>query len=418
VRLHKSPSAVYKEEGPERVWGSSYRRENGTLEDVTVTTDSANVADVIVIGGGIIGSTIALRLAPSGLKVSVFDRGEPGGEASSAAAGMIAPFGEKIEPGPFFDLCLASYRLYPDFVQEIEELSGSRVDYRRNGTLLLAVSEGERQELEMIAAAQQKLGLANERLASEAARQRVPSLSPAVRLGLFLPGDHCVDSELLTRAVIGAAKRRRNVSFFSQSPVRSLSIRKGRVESVEVGADHIGTGTTFSAGQFILAAGCWSAELVTPLGIELHTQPCRGQMMEFDCAAELPFVLRAGRHYLVPRDGGRVVAGTTLEYTGYEKTVSGGGLRSILEGAERILPDVRDFKFRRAWAGLRPDTADHLPILGHGELPNLIFATGHFRNGILLAPVTAKLVSELVLSGSTSVPLEAFQPTRLAAHSA
>jgi glycine oxidase len=329
---------------------------------------------------------------------------------------MIAPFGERIEPGPFFDLCLESYRLYPDFVQEIEELSGARVGYRRNGTLLVAVSEDETQELEGIAAAQQKLGLPNEQLDGGAARQRVPGLSPAVQHGLLLPGDHCVDSEILTRAVIGAAQLQQNVSFFSQSPVRRLKVRKGRIESVEVGADHIGHGATFSAGQFVLAAGCWSAELAVPLGIELHTEPCRGQMMEFDCPAELPLVLRAGHHYLVPRDGGRALLGTTMEYVGYDKTVTAGGLRSILEGAERILPEVRNFKFRRAWAGMRPDTADHLPILGHGELPNLVFATGHFRNGILLAPVTAKLVSELVLTGSTSVSLEAFQPTRLAVH--
>ena len=377
--------------------------------------DPASVADVIVIGGGIIGSAIALRLAPAGLRVIVFDRGEPGGEASSAAAGMLAPFGEKIEPGPFFDLCLASYRLYPGFVQEIEDLSGARVDYRRHGTLLLAVSEDETHELEGIAATQQKMGVPSEQLDGETARQRVPGVSPAVRRGLFLAGDHCVDNELLTRAVISAA-RRHNVSFFSQTSVTRLNVRQSRVESVEVDANHIAHGATLSARQFILAAGCWSAELVNPLGIALHTEPCRGQMMEFDTARELPLVLRAGRHYLVPRVGGRVVVGTTVEYAGYEKTVTGGGLHSILEGAERILPDVRNFKFRRAWAGLRPDTGDHLPILGPGELSNLIFATGHFRNGILLAPVTAKLVSELVLTGSTSIPIEAFQPTRFIRH--
>lgn len=387
--------------------------ESGTLEDVTATTDRVNGADVIVIGGGIIGSTIALRLASAGLKVSVFDRGEPGGEASSAAAGMIAPFGENVEAGPFFDLCLASYRLYPDFVQEIEGLSEARVDYRRNGTLLVAVSEDETQELELIAATQQKLGVPNEQLDGEAARQRVGGLSPAVGRGLYIPGDHRVDNELLTRAAIVAAQRQ-SVSFFPRSLVRRLNVRKGRVESIEAGGDHTGPGATFSAGQFVLAAGCWSADLVRPLGIELYMRPCRGQMMEFDSGAELPLVLRAGHHYLVPRDGGRVVVGTTAEYVGHEKTVTGWGLRSILEGAERILPEVRNFKFRRAWAGLRPDTADHLPILGHGELSNLIFATGHFRNGILLAPVTAKLISELVLTGSTSVAMEAFKPTRLA----
>ena len=415
MRLHKLSLRTCDERDRDAS-GEFLSSRSGTLEDVVAITDPANVSDVIVIGGGIIGSAIALRLASAGLRVIVFDRGEPGGEASSAAAGMLAPFGEKIQLGPFFDLCMASYRFYPDFVQEIEELSGARVDYRRNGTLLLAVSEEETQELEGIAATQQKMGVPSEPLDGETARQRVPGVSPAVRRGLFIPGDHCVDNELLTRAVIGAAQWRQNVLFSSESPVRRLNVRKGRVESVEVGGDHTGSAATFSAGQFILAAGCWSAELVRPLGIALHAEPCRGQMMEFDCARELPLVLRAGQHYLVPREGGRVVVGTTVEYAGYEKSVTGGGLRSILEGAERILPEVKNFKFRRTWAGLRPDTGDHLPILGRGELSNLIFATGHFRNGILLAPVTAKLVSELVLTGSTSLSIEAFRPTRLIRH--
>jgi glycine oxidase len=377
-------------------------------------TGTRGTADVIVIGGGIIGSTIALRLAQAGLKVSVFDRGEPGGEASRAAAGMIAPFGEKIEPGTFFDLCVASYQLYPSFVEEVEELSGARVDYRRTGTLLVAWSEHEAQELADLGVTQQNLGMPHEQLSGEEACHRVPSLSPAIRRGLFIPGDQCVDSELLIQAVTHAAQLQ-GASFFSHRPVRKLKVRKGRVESVEVGADHIGPGATFSAGQFILAAGCWSAELVRPLGLALPTQPCRGQMIEFQCPAEFPLVLRTGHHYLVPREGGRVVAGTTMEYSGYEKTVTAGGLRSILEGVERIVPDLKNYKFRRAWAGLRPDTADHLPILGQGESPNLIFATGHFRNGILLAPVTAKLVAELVLTGSTSLPIQAYLPTRFAA---
>ena len=370
-------------------------------------------ADVIVIGGGIIGSTIGLRLAQAGLEVGVFDRGEPGAEASSAAAGMIAPFGERIEPGPFFDLCLASYQLYPDFVQEVEHLSGIRVDYRRNGTLLVAVSEDEARDLEEIGATQQRLGTPCEQFSGEEACRRVPSLSPAIGRGLFMPADHCVDNELLTRAVVHAAQLQ-GVSFFSHSPVRKLNVRKGRVESVEVGEDHIGPGATFSAGQFVLAAGCWSAELVKPLGIALPTQPCRGQMMEFDSGDEIPLVLRAGHCYLVPRERGRVVVGTTVEYAGYDKTVTGGGLRSILEGAARIVPELKNYKFRRAWAGLRPDTVDHRPILGQGASPNLFFATGHFRNGILLAPITAKLITDLVLTGTTSLPIEAYQPARFA----
>jgi glycine/D-amino acid oxidase-like deaminating enzyme len=135
-------------------------------------------------------------------------------------------------------------------------------------------------------------------------------------------------------------------------------------------------------------------------------------MIEFEAPTDLPLTVRAGHHYFVPRASRRIIAGTTGEYVGFEKEVTGEGLRSILEGLERIAPMVKNLQFRRAWAGLRPDTPDHLPILGFGELENLVFATGHFRNGILLAPVTGQLISELVLSGSTSRPIEAYRPTR------
>jgi glycine/D-amino acid oxidase-like deaminating enzyme len=146
-------------------------------------------------------------------------------------------------------------------------------------------------------------------------------------------------------------------------------------------------------------------------------EPCRGQIIEFECSTDFPRVVRQGHHYLVPRPPGRVLAGTTAEYVGYEKAVTGEGLRSILEGAMRLTPRVKDFRLRRAWSGLRPDTADHLPILGYGEFENMIFATGHFRNGILLAPLTAQLISELFLTRSTSRPIEAYNPLRFARHS-
>jgi glycine/D-amino acid oxidase-like deaminating enzyme len=140
--------------------------------------------------------------------------------------------------------------------------------------------------------------------------------------------------------------------------------------------------------------------------------PCCGQMMEFETPRELPIVVRAGIHYLVPRPERRLLIGTTAEYTGFEKAVTAKGLLSLLEGAVRLTPMVSEFRFLRAWAGLRPDTADHLPILGYGEIENLVFAAGHFRNGILLAPVTAEIVADLILKGATSRSLEAYRPTR------
>jgi glycine oxidase len=376
--------------------------------------NSSHTADVLIIGRGLIGCSIALRLAQAGLRVSVLDRGELGTEASAAAAGMLAPHGETVEPDAFFDLCLASRDLYPQFVDEVERFSGESVSYQREGTLLVSLDEEGEKELNHVHLAQQKAGHQLERLSSTEAARRLAGLSPEIRGGLFVPGDHWVDNQRLTAAVI-AVCRKLGVTLCGGRPVTKLNVRSGRVESVDAGyGPSAEPGSRFSAGQVVLAAGCWSRELVTPLGIVLPMEPCRGQMLEFDAPAELPLVLRSGIHYLVPRSSQRVLVGTTAEYVGYEKAVTGEGLRSILEGAIRLFPGAKAFRLRRAWAGLRPDTADHLPILGRGEIENLIFATGHFRNGILLAPITAQLISDLVLHKSVSHPIDAYRPTRFA----
>ena len=363
-------------------------------------------SDVIVIGAGIIGAGIALRLAQAGLRVAVFDRGEPGGEASSAAAGMIAPQGEQLEPEAFSDLCWTSHSLYPQFVAEVEELSGAEVGYRRDGSLLVALDDEQASELGEIAEAQAHRGFEVERLRLEAARERVPGLGDGIREALFLPGDHWVDNERLTAAVIEAAGRL-GVTFYSGEEVSRFQIHGHRVEGIEA------AGRRFSAGEFVLAAGCWSGTLAASAEIELPTEPCRGQMLEFD--GELPIVVRAGHHYAVPRSGHRILVGTTAEYAGFEKSVTAGGLASVLEGVLRILPSLKECRLRRTWAGLRPDTADHLPILGLSALDNLTVATGHFRNGILLAPVTARLIADVVLLTSSSPPvLEPFRAERFA----
>ncbi len=379
---------------------------------------TSRAPDAMVIGGGIIGCSIALRLAQARLSVTVIERGEPGAEASTAAAGMLAPQGETVEPSPFLDLCLASRDLYPSFVAEVEELSGERVGYRRDGTLLVAVDEVECRKLDEIYRAQSRHGLPLERLTAATIRERVPGLSEAIPCGLFMPGDHWVDNERLSR-VVAQACRRRGVRFRAGSEVTKLNVRGARLESVEFRPSGAMAGPaagaapgTLSAGQLVLAAGCWSGELARTADLQVDVKPCRGQMIEFDCAADLPLPIRLGHHYLVPRPGARVLAGTTQEYVGYDKAVTGEGLQSILEGTARLAPVVRDCRFRRAWAGLRPDTADHLPVLGYGELENLIFATGHFRSGILLAPLTAQLISELFLTRSTSRSIEAYRPGR------
>ena len=231
-------------------------------------------------------------------------------------------------------------------------------------------------------------------------------LSPQVRSGLFVPGDHWIDNERLTRALLIACQRA-GVRLEAGHAVHNFHTKGGHIESVTAG-----DGASFTAKTYVLAAGCWSGEVAGGLGIHVPTTPCCGQMMEFEAPRELPFVVRAGIHYLVPRPERRLLVGTTAEYTGFEKAITAKGLLSILEGAVRLAPLVSEFRFLRAWAGLRPDTPDHLPILGYGEIENLVFATGHFRNGILLAPVTAEIIADLILKGSTSWPMEAYRPTR------
>jgi len=381
---------------------------------MATSSSSSHTADVIVIGGGLIGSSVALRLAQAKLRVLVFDRGDPGAEASSAAAGMIAPQAESAEPDAFFAMCAASHALFRDFVAEIEELSGQEVDFRRDGSLLVAVEEKQVAELEKLYWNQTRAGLPLERLTPPALEQKMPGLSSKVRMALGVSEDYWLDSEKLARAVIEAAQRL-GVRFYAHCAVEELRVQEKHVEAIRAGSGHAGgEATPFSAGCFVLAAGCWSGGLAAQIGLPLSLQPCRGQMMEFESPREIRHVVRAGTHYLVPRSARRVLIGTTVEYAGFEKTVTAEGLQSILNGAMRFAPFLKDCVFRRAWAGLRPDTADHLPVLGYGKLDNLILATGHFRHGILLAPITAQLISELALTRSTSLSLEAYRPTRFA----
>jgi glycine oxidase len=375
--------------------------------------DSSGKADVVIVGGGIIGSAIAFRLARSGVSVAVIDRGQPCSEASGAAAGMIAPQGEVIEPEQFSNLCTASRDLYPELVAEVEELSQQSVNYRRDGTLLVAIEEHECEELEHIYRKQTALGLTLERLSNDRIVKEFSGLSPHIQLALFVSGDHWVDNERLTQALIKAGELS-GATYHWNCAVTGFNVEGDQVRSLRVLPEGATSESTFAAGRFILAAGCWSGQLAEALGLSLPVVPCHGEMIEFETPAELPHVVRAGINYVVPRGERVVVAGTTAKWGSFEKEVTAGGLHSIIQGVTRILPVARDFKFRRAWAGLRPDTKDHLPVLGFSTLRNLVFATGHFRNGILLAPITAKVMAELVLTGAPSHALDLYSPTRFA----
>jgi glycine oxidase len=378
--------------------------------------DSSKKADVVIVGGGIIGSAIALRLARSGTSVVVIDRGQPCSEASGAAAGMVAPQGEVIEPEAFSEFCTASRDLYPEWVREVEKLSQQRVNYRRDGTLLAAIEEHECEELEQIYRKQTALGLQLERLSNDRILKQFSGLSPYIELALFVSGDHWVDNERLTRALIKAAEIS-GVTYHWNCEVTGFNVQGENIEGLRARPEGAAAETVLSGGRFVLAAGCWSGQLAENFGMSLPIVPCHGEMIEFETPSELPHVVRAGINYVVPRGPHIALAGTTAKWGSFEKAVTADGLHSIIQGITRILPVAKDFRFRRAWAGLRPDTKDHLPVLGFGTLRNLVFATGHFRNGILLAPITAKVIAELMLTGATSHPLDLYSPGRFGAAS-
>lgn len=321
---------------------------------------------------------------------------------------MIAPESEVAKPDCFRKLCARSRDLYSAFAAEVESLTGQRVEFHPDGTVVAAFDESEMAELHPVYQAGKSAGLEIELLTSEEALRRVPCLSPAVREAIVMAGESRVDNEFFV-AALAEACRKAGVIFQTHSTVSRFIARNGAVEAIE---ERNSVMATHAAGIFVLAAGAWCADLAASLPMRIPVTPCRGQLVEFEGAANFPATLRAGHHYLVPRSGGRLVAGSIMEYASFENAVTGEGLRLILEAAERMTPCVKQLRLRRAWAGLRPDTPDHLPILGFGELRNLVFATGHFRNGILLTPITAKLISELIVTGSASERLEPYSPSR------
>lgn len=368
-----------------------------------------NNPDALIVGGGLVGCSIALRLAQAHGRVRVIERGEPGCGASRAGAGMIAPDSEAMDSRAFKQLCSLSRDLYPAFAAEIESLSGQPVGFHADGTLVAAFDDDQAAELRRTHEAAMAEKLPVEQLTPEEARRRAPCLSAAIREAIVLPAEGRVDNERLM-AALSEACRRAGVVFHTQSEAIRFITEGEAVKAVEIRRGH--DAGMLSAGTFVLAAGAWSAGLAASLPARIPVVPCRGQLIEFEGAERLNITLRAGHHYLVPRSEGRLVAGSIMEYAGFESAVTGEGLRSVITAAERIAPCVKKLRFRRAWPGFRPDTPDHLPILGYGEYRNLIFATGHFRNGILLTPVTAKLISELILTGKPSGLLGTYSPMR------
>jgi glycine oxidase len=363
--------------------------------------------DVVVVGAGVLGSAVAFRLAQAGLEVVVLERAIPGAEASSAAGGILSPGVEAIEPGPFYGLCRASLERYPGFVRDVEALSGMSVAFRTLGTLEIALDDDHAKVLAARAEKIQRHGLPVEVLDPDAVRRLEPGISAETRGALYFPDESSLDPRLLGRAVYVAAARAG--ARFVTGQVRRIVAEGGRAVGVEHDAGRI------DAKRVVLAAGAWSQRVEgngLPPG---SVRPVRGQIALLDTRP--PLLSRAtfsGHGYVVPRPDGRILVGSTMEEVGFEKAVTAGGLRHVLDVAIGIAPALAGAPVVDTWSNFRPASPDGEPILGEGAVAGLLYATGHTRNGILLTPVTADAIASLVLGRAPPVDLAPFSPVRLA----
>jgi glycine oxidase len=374
-----------------------------------------NTYDVVIVGGGIIGGSIAFELSQRNLRVAVLDRQELMHEASWAAAGMLSPAPDCPAAIPLVLLGHASLALYPQFIAAVEEASGIRTGYRSDGTLEVLFHGDAERELSTLVALHHGLGLACEPLPLEEAQEMEPALGRDARAAVFLPDEASVNTRELTAALLAAA-RATGAALCPGMEVTSLVTNGKRCVGVKTTG-----GETFSAGQVVLAAGCWTSQ-IAEAALYAPTRPVRGQMVALRHARNpIRRVLRSERGYIVPRDQTtpqKLVAGSTLENAGYEKAVTSGGLEQILGAVNELAPSLAGAEILETWCGLRPGTPDQLPILGPTDVEGLVVATGHYRNGILLAPVTAKLITEWITEQRVSLDWENFSPLRFARENA
>lgn len=369
-----------------------------------------DAADVAVVGGGVIGLAIAWRAALRGLTVTVIDELHDA-RASNHAAGMLAPvtevhYGEE----DLLRLNLKAAQHYPGFVAELEEASGTSVGYRQSGTLAVAFDDDDKAALDELHRYQSTLGLASTSLTARECRELEPFLATGVRGGLLVDGDHQVDNRKLIGALQTACQRA-GVRF-SNSSARTIVVEGDQV----VGADSV------RATHTVLAAGCWSADIS---GLPKHARPpvrpVKGQIVRLQDNPERPILSRNVRAfvrgrpiYLVPRAGGEIVVGATSEEKGFDTCVTVEGAGDLLADARELVPRVSEIELVQVTVGLRPGSPDNAPMIGAGALPGLVVATGHYRNGILLAPVTADAIAELLATGAMPVGFERFNPCRFA----
>ncbi len=370
--------------------------------------------DVVVVGGGVIGLSCAWRLAQAGARVVVVERGEPGGGATRVAAGMLAPVGELTFGEPeLLELTLAAARLYPDFVAELEEATGESTGYERLGALHVALDRDEAAQLRRVHDLQRSLELEAEWLPPRRCRDLEPGLTPSFHGGVLAAGEAAIDPRALTEVLLAACagvgvELRTGTEAVDGlfdgerlTGVRTASRRSSTQEVLDHRFDE-----EIRAETVLLAGGAWSGAMTwLPEEARPAVRPVKGQVVELRTRNGEPpahHILAAERVYLVPRADGRLVVGATVEEMGFDTAVTAAGVHELLREAYRLLPDVAEMEWVGATAGLRPGTPSNLPLVGPGAIDGLVLATGHYRNGILLAPLAAQAVADLVSNRRSS----------------
>jgi glycine oxidase len=364
----------------------------------------------LIVGGGIIGGSIAWRLAAEGVAVTVFERGRLGLEASWAAAGMLAPQAEAEGPGPILDICLRGREAFDRIVERLIRESGVDPEYDQAGILYCALDADEQRQLEGRARWQRRAGLGGEveELDGAAARRIEPMLSPEVCYALHLPTNRRVENRKLTQAYTAAAIKA-GAEFRESSGVAEIIARNSDRAGVR-----LDDGSLHEADFVINAAGAWAARIRGLEADRIAMRPVRGQIVCFQGRpAMLGPAIFSLRGYLVPRRDGRVLAGSTMDDAGFDRSVTMAGMGRIVAGANALIPALSGLAFREAWAGFRPATDDKLPILGPSTVhPQVLYATAHFRSGILLSAITGEVIADLIKGRKPSFDLTPYSPRR------
>jgi glycine oxidase len=377
-----------------------------------MSREADNRFDAIFVGGGVIGLACAWRAAERGLRACVLERDRPAAGATGVAAGMLAPVGEASwGEEKLLTLNFESLRRWPDFARRLEEESGTDVEFATRGALHVALDRDEAEDLRRRYELHTRLGLDSEWLPGRGCRRLEPGLATGVRGGAHVPGEASVDPRRVVAALLGALESR-GVAVHSGAEVVS--------GSRDTGAWRLGTSDRreLEAEQLVLTAGCWSGQAEwLPPEARPPVRPVKGEILTLRGPSDDPIcerIIAGERVYMVPRADGRLIVGATVEERGFDTTLTAGGVHELLREAYRVLPEIAELELAEATAGLRPGTPDNAPLIGAAAIEGLLVATGHFRNGVLQAPITADSIASLLAGESAPVDLAPFAPERFA----